>query len=67
LAVPVAPTESLAALREEVDDVVCVEDHEYFGAIGLYYRDFRQVADEEVIEILGRFPLQALDTRQPAA
>jgi predicted phosphoribosyltransferase len=67
LAVPVAPTESLAALREEADDVVCVEDHEYFGAIGLYYRDFRQIADEEVIEILGRFPTQPLDTPQSAA
>jgi hypothetical protein len=27
-----------------------------FGAIGFYYRDFRQVSDEEVIEILQRFP-----------
>ena len=25
------------------------------GAIGFYYRDFRQVSDEEVIEILQRF------------
>jgi predicted phosphoribosyltransferase len=67
LAVPVAPTESLAALREEVDEVVCVEDHEYFGAIGLYYRDFRQIVDEEVIETLQRFPMQSPDARQPAA
>jgi predicted phosphoribosyltransferase len=27
-----------------------------FGAIGFYYHDFRQVSDEEVIEILHRFP-----------
>jgi hypothetical protein len=26
------------------------------GAIGFYYRDFRQISDEEVIEILQRFP-----------
>ena len=56
LAVPVAPTDSLPELRQEADDVVCVEDHAMFGAIGFYYRDFRQVADEEVIEILQRFP-----------
>jgi putative phosphoribosyl transferase len=56
LAVPVAPTDSLAELRQEADDVVCVEDHRMFGAIGFYYSDFRQVADEEVTEILKRFP-----------
>jgi predicted phosphoribosyltransferase len=56
LAVPVAPTETLAALRADADDIVCLEDHEYFSAIGAYYADFGQVADEEVIAILRRFP-----------
>jgi putative phosphoribosyl transferase len=55
LAVPVAPTESLAAMREEADDVVCLEDHENFGAIGYYYADFRQTSDQEVIDMLARF------------
>lgn len=58
LAVPVAPTESLAELRGEADDVVCLEDYEAFGAIGFYYSDFHQVSDEEVITILARFPAQ---------
>ncbi len=56
LAVPVAPTDSIEELRDEADDIVCLEDHRYFGAIGLYYSDFRQVSDEEVKEILARFP-----------
>jgi predicted phosphoribosyltransferase len=56
LAVPVASTESLAALREEADQIVCLEDYSDFGAIGYYYTDFRQVSDEDVIEILRRFP-----------
>jgi putative phosphoribosyl transferase len=56
LAIPVAPTDSLAELGREADDVVCLEEHAYFGAIGCYYSDFRQVADEEVIAILERFP-----------
>jgi predicted phosphoribosyltransferase len=55
LAVPVAPTDCLVALRQEADDVVCLEEHEVFGAIGLYYSDFLQISDEEVIETLGRF------------
>ena len=56
LAVPVAPSDSLSELRREADDIVCLEDHPMFGAIGFYYHDFRQVSDEEVIEILQRFP-----------
>ena len=56
LAVPVAPTESLATMRQEADEVVCIEDYERFGAIGLYYGNFRQISDEEVIEVLARFP-----------
>lgn len=55
LAVPVAPTESLAAMRQECDEVVCLEDHEIFGAIGLFYSDFGQVSDEEVIATVKRF------------
>jgi len=68
LAVPVAPTDSLPALHGDADDVVCLEDHEFFGAIGVYYADFSQVPDEEVIEILKRFPVQKLaGAKQPAA
>jgi putative phosphoribosyl transferase len=55
LAVPVAPTESLAVMREEADEVVCLEDYEIFGAIGYFYRDFRQISDREVIDTLARF------------
>lgn len=65
LAVPVAPTDSLAALRREVDDLVCLEDYESFGAIGFYYRNFRQVSDQEVIELLARFPIRT--PQAPAA
>jgi predicted phosphoribosyltransferase len=54
LAVPVAPTETVAALRREVDDLVCLEAHEHFYAIGLHYADFRQVSDDEVRLLLSR-------------
>ncbi len=68
LAVPVAPTDNLAALRHDADEVICLEDYEFFGAIGLYYADFNQVADEEVIELLRRFPVPKIgEVQQPAA
>ena len=68
LAVPVAPTSAVAELRSEADDLICLEDHELFGAIGLYYADFSQVSDETVIDILKRFPAQSPENaRQPAA
>ena len=54
LAVPVAPTETLAELQEEADEIICLEHHELFGAIGLYYADFRQTSDAEVIDAISR-------------
>ena len=56
LAVPVAPTETLVDMREEADEVVCLEDYADFGAIGFFYSDFRQTSDSEVIVALARFP-----------
>lgn len=54
LAVPVAPTETLAALRKEADEVICLEDYEDFDAIGYYYADFSQVSDDTVRDLLSR-------------
>ena len=68
LAVPVAPTDTIAQLQTEADDVVCLEEHEFFGAIGLYYADFWQVSDQMVIDTLKRFPPQpAVESKQSAA
>ena len=69
LAVPVAPSESIVEIREEADEVICLEDHEFFGAIGYYYGDFRQISDEEVIEMLERFlpKPKERETQPPAA
>lgn len=65
LAVPVAPTGTLEELRDEADEIVCLEDYEPFGAIGLFYENFQQVSDEEVIAILARFPAEAPATASP--
>ena len=53
VAVPVAPHDMVVKLRREVDDVVVLEDtNNYLGAVGAYYKDFPQVSDQEVIELL---------------
>jgi putative phosphoribosyl transferase len=57
LAVPVAPTDSLAQMRGEADEVVCLEEYSDFGAIGFYYSNFWPVPDEQVIDLLARFPV----------
>jgi putative phosphoribosyl transferase len=66
LAIPVAPTDTLRVMREEVDEVVCLEDYEFFGAIGQFYDDFRQTTDAQVIAALARFPAEKLAAK-PAA
>lgn len=52
VAVPIAPAETCDALAPEVDRVVCALTPEPFYAVGLWYRDFSQTTDDEVIHIL---------------
>ena len=52
VAVPVAPPETCAILRNEVDDVVCAMVPDPFLAVGNWYSDFSQTSDEEVRELL---------------
>jgi putative phosphoribosyl transferase len=54
VAVPVAPPDVLARLRAEADDLVCVEAPESFFAIGAWYRDFGQLDDDRVRDLLAR-------------
>jgi putative phosphoribosyl transferase len=55
-AAPVCARRSEAALRADpdADDVVCVAAPAEFGAVGIWYRDFHQTSDEEVLAALGR-------------
>lgn len=51
-AVPVAPRESLGLLREWADDVICLATPHPFLAVGLWYDDFSETTDEDVVAIL---------------
>jgi putative phosphoribosyl transferase len=52
LAVPVAPPDTVRALRAEVDELVCLAEPEPFHAVGAHYERFHQVDDDEVLAAL---------------
>lgn len=54
VALPVAPRETAARLRQAADRVVCLEEPGAFYAIGSWYREFDQVSDDEVVDLLAR-------------
>ncbi len=56
LAVPEAPPNMLDTFREAADENVCLAMLPAFGAIGFYYRDFHQMSDAEVTDLLARTP-----------
>ncbi len=64
LAVPVAPADTVEALRAEADEIVCLDTPEPFGAIGAFYLDFRQTGDDEVVDMLARAPRPAAETTE---
>ena len=62
LAVPVAPSSTIRELSAECDEAICLSTPEPFGAVGAFYRDFRQTSDAEVIALMDEargFGLQA--------
>jgi putative phosphoribosyl transferase len=50
--VPVAPQPTCEALRNRVDELICLLTPDPFFAVGVYYVDFRPIADEEVQRLL---------------
>jgi predicted phosphoribosyltransferase len=56
LAVPVAAPQAVAGLRGELDCIACVEMPSDLWAVGVWYRDFAAVGDEQVIAALAAAP-----------
>ena len=51
-AVPVAAPETCAEMEELVDEMVCVRTPDPFMAVGIWYRHFPPLTDEEVPDLL---------------
>lgn len=54
LAMPVGAPSTVEAMKAEADDVICLLEPEPMWAIGMWYRDFSQVPDDEVLALLGQ-------------
>ncbi|MCY1651589.1 phosphoribosyltransferase family protein [[Kitasatospora] papulosa] len=64
LAVPVAPPDAAARLREDADEVVYLSAPVLFSAVGEWYRDFSQTSDEEVVALLARASADAVTAEE---
>jgi putative phosphoribosyl transferase len=61
VATPVAPPGTVGALRADADEVIALHMPERFYAIGQFYGDFSQTADDDVVRLLAAAGLDARD------
>lgn len=54
LAVPVCAAQTALAIRDVVDDLICIHTPMQLGAVGMWYEDFEQTTDGKVVEFLER-------------
>jgi putative phosphoribosyl transferase len=65
LAAPVAPPETVEELRQEADAVHCLETPELFLAIGIFYQNFHQLSDNEVVKLLAEAQEFQIEVQAP--
>jgi putative phosphoribosyl transferase len=65
VAIGVAPPQSLAQIRAEADDVVCVYAPADFYAVGQFFDDFSEVTDDMVVAALSGAGHAAVRTSLP--
>lgn len=56
VAVPVAPPAAVVKLTSKVDEIICLHQPAEFYAVGLFYRDFSPVSDQEVRRLVEMAP-----------
>ncbi len=72
VAVPVGSQEAVSMLAEEADGVVCLEVPPQLFGVGMWYRDFTPVSDEQVVALLAQAggaeaaPAPAAEESRPA-
>ncbi len=56
VAVPVGSASTCRELKQEASIVVCIFEAEPFYGVGMWYQDFSQTSDKEVLELLENQP-----------
>jgi erythromycin esterase-like protein/predicted phosphoribosyltransferase/predicted alpha/beta-hydrolase family hydrolase len=62
VALPVAPKEALDEISDQADDIICLHPADAFRGVGGFYRDFRQLSDDETVALLARASADAANT-----
>lgn len=52
VATPVAAESTCRLIEKEVDQLVCQHRLKYFHAVGIWYEDFCQISDDQVVKLL---------------
>jgi putative phosphoribosyl transferase len=65
VAVPVGSSESVSMLAEEADRVVCLMIPRRLFGVGMWYRDFTPVSDEQVLALLAEASGEATTAAPP--
>jgi len=55
VAIPVGPKDTIDQMNKMVDKVVILQAPVYFNAVGEFYREFDQVNDYQVQEIMSKY------------
>jgi putative phosphoribosyl transferase len=68
VAVPIASRQAAGDVGLVADEVICAETEDPFFAVGYWYREFEQVTDREVGDLLRQFtPAQATQRKRHTA
>jgi putative phosphoribosyl transferase len=67
VAVPVAAKETCDEFRRDVDEIICAYTPTPFIAVGIWYQDFSQTTDDEVIRLLEEAKQSASSQRREGA
>ncbi|KKR81350.1 MAG: Phosphoribosyltransferase [Candidatus Daviesbacteria bacterium GW2011_GWA1_41_61] len=52
LAIPVCALDTVEGFKKMADEVICLAAPAEFMAVGLWYKNFAQISDEEVVDLL---------------
>jgi len=65
IAIPVASQGALSDLSQEADRLVCLARPPHFRSLGFHYREFRQLDDSEVLDLMARAAPHRPNERNP--